>query len=121
VVDALVVVVYVACAALAVYGLVEMLRGRPPGAPMKYAVGATVALLVVQAAIAAARVFGGVQLAETSTFLIYLVVSICVLPIALQWANADPNRWGGGVVAVGAIGVAVAVWRLQMLWAAGGA
>jgi hypothetical protein len=121
VVDALVVVVYVACGALAVYGLVEMLRGRPPGAPMKYAVGATVALLVVQAAIAAARVFGGVQLAETSTFLIYLVVSICVLPIALQWANADPNRWGGGVVAVGAIGVAVAVWRLQVLWAAGGA
>jgi hypothetical protein len=121
VVDALVVVVYVACAALAVYGLVEMLRGRPPGTPMKFAVGATVALLVVQAAIAAARVFGGVQLAETSTFLIYLVVSICVLPIALQWANADPNRWGGGVVAVGAIGVAVAVWRLQVLWAAGGA
>jgi hypothetical protein len=120
VVEPLVIVVYVACAAVAVFGLVEMLRARPPGRAMKYAVGATVALLVVQAAIAAYRVFGGVELPETSTFLIYLVVSICVLPIALQWANADPNRWGGGIVAVGAIGVAVAVWRLQILWAAGG-
>jgi hypothetical protein len=121
VVEPLVIVVYVACAALAVFGLVETLRSRPPGKPMKYAVGVAVALLVVQALIAAARVFGGVALPETSTFLIYLVVSICVLPIALQWANADPNRWGGTVIAVGAIGVGVAVWRLQVLWAAGGA
>ena len=118
-IGALVIVVYVACGALAVYGLVEVLRKRAPGKPMRYAVGATVALLVVQALIAAARIFGGVALPETSTFLIYLVVSICVLPIALQWANADPNRWGGAVIAVGAIGVAVAVWRLQGLWAAG--
>jgi uncharacterized membrane protein YgdD (TMEM256/DUF423 family) len=121
VIGALVIVVYVACGALAVYGLVEVLRKQPPGKPMRYAVGVAVALLVVQAAIAAVRVFGGVELPETSTFLIYLVVSICVLPIALQWANADPNRWGGAVIAVGAIGVGVAVWRLQELWAAGGA
>ena len=118
--DALVIVTLVAAGALAVFGLVETARGRPPGKPLAYAVYVTVALLVVQAAIAAIRVFGGVQLEETTTFLIYLVVSVCVLPIALQWANADPNRWGGGIVAVGAIGVAVAVWRLQILWAAGG-
>jgi hypothetical protein len=120
VVDALVIVVYVATGVLALYGLVETARGKPPGTPVKYAVYATVALLVVQAAIAAYRVFSGVTLPETDTFLIYLVVSICVLPIALQWANADPNRWGGAVVAVGAIGTGVAVWRLHELWAAAG-
>ena len=118
--DALVIVVYVATGALAVFGAVESIRGRPPGKPLAYAVYATVGLLVLQAVIAAFRVFTGVALPESTTFLIYLVVSVCVLPIALQWANADPNRWGGAIVAAGAVGVAVAVWRLQILWAAGG-
>jgi hypothetical protein len=48
------------------------------------------------------------------------VVSICVLPIAVQYANAEPTRWGGTVIAVAAIATAVAVLRLQGLWAAGG-
>ncbi|GAA1290257.1 hypothetical protein GCM10009609_67630 [Pseudonocardia aurantiaca] len=119
-IGALVVVVFVALAALAVYGIVITALNRPPDAWTKRAVGAVVALLVVQAAIAAVRVFGGVTLPETTTFLIYLVVSICVLPIATQFAAAEPTRWGGAVVAVGAIATAVAVWRLQGLWAAAG-
>jgi len=61
-------------------------------------------------------VVGGVVLPETSTFLIYLLVSVCVLPIATQFAYAEPSRWGGAVVAAGAIGTAVAVVRLQGLW-----
>jgi hypothetical protein len=42
-----------------------------------------------------------------------------VLPIATQFAYAEPTRWGGAVVAVGAIATLVAVLRLQGLWAAG--
>ena len=118
-IDALVIVVLVALGALAVYGLVTTALNRPPDVWTKRAVGAVVALLAVQAAIAAVRVFGGVTLPETTTFLIYLVVSVCVLPIATQFATAEPTRWGGAVVAVGAIATAVAVWRLQGLWAAG--
>lgn len=116
-IGALVVVVLVVLAALAVYGIVSTALNRPPDVWTKRAVGVTVALLVVQAAIAAAQVFvGGVQLPELSTFLIYLVVSVCVLPIATQFATAEPTRWGGAVVAVGAVATAVAVWRLQGLW-----
>jgi hypothetical protein len=118
VIDALVVVVLVALAALAVYGLVITVRNRPPDVWTKRAVAVVVALLVVQAAVAALQVFGGVAVPETSTFLIYLVVSVCVLPIATQFATAEPTRWGGAVVAVGAIATAVAVWRLQGLWVA---
>ena len=118
-IDALVVVVLVALGALAVYGLVTTVLNRPPDVWTKRVFGAVVALLVVQAAIAAVRVFGGVTLPETTTFLIYLVVSVCVLPIATQFATAEPTRWGGAVVAVGAVATAVAVWRLQGLWAAG--
>lgn len=120
---ALEVVVLVALGVLAVYGLVMTVLNRPPDRITKIAVGVVVALLVVQAAIAAIRVLTGVQLAETSTFLIYLAVSIGVLPIATQLATATdentgdgPTRWGGTVVAVGAIAVAVAVVRLQYLW-----
>jgi len=116
-------VVLVALGVLAVYGLVTTVLNRAPDRTTKIAVGVVVALLVVQAAIAAVRVLTGVQLAETSTFLIYLAVSIGVLPIATQFATATdentgdgPTRWGGTVIAVGAIAVAVAVIRLQYLW-----
>jgi hypothetical protein len=122
----LVVVVLVALAAVAVLGLVETARNRPPGVLLRRAVGAVVALLAVQAAIAAVRVLSGVQVPETTQFLIYLAVSVAVLPIALQWGTAaeegaQPSRWGGAVVAVGAGAVAVAVLRTQGLWAAAGA
>ena len=120
-IDALAMVVLIATAALALFGIGLTIAGRPPGRELTIAVGVVVALLAVQAVIAAARVFGGVALPETGTFLIYLGVSVCVLPIALQWASADENsRWGGAVVAVAAVGTAVAVLRLQGLWAAAG-
>jgi hypothetical protein len=61
-----------------------------------------------------------VTLPEQSTFLIYLAVSVCVLPIATQFAYAEPTRWGGTVVAVGAVATLVAVLRLQGLWVPSG-
>ncbi|MCE3556165.1 hypothetical protein LWC33_32580 [Pseudonocardia sp. RS11V-5] len=113
------VVAYVAAAAVALYGLFTTIRNRPPDRTHRIAVGVFEAVLVVQAVIAVVRVFTGVQLPEQSTFLIYLLVSVCVMPIALQFATAEPTRWGGTVIAVGAIGTGVAVWRLHDLWVAG--
>lgn len=119
-IDALVVAVLVAAGALAVFGVVTTVLGRLPGRAMRLAVSAATALLAVQAMIAAGRVVvGGVALPETSTFLIYLVVSVGVLPIATQFATAEPTRWGGTVIAVGAVATGVAVLRLQSLWLAG--
>lgn len=119
-IDALVVVVLVATGALAVFGVATTVANRPPGRSLKLAVGAVVGLLAVQAAIAAVRVLGGAAVPETATFLIYLGVSVCVLPVATQFATSEPTRWGGTVVAVGAVAVGVAVLRLQGLWNAGG-
>lgn len=118
-IDALVIVLLVATGALAVYGLVLTALNRPPDRFTKPVVGVVVALVALQAAIAAFRVLTGTQLPETTTFLIYLVVSVCVLPIALQWATAEPSRWGGAVIAAGAVATLVAVLRLQGLWGAG--
>lgn len=120
-IDVLVLVVYIATGALALLGIGLAVAGRPPGRELRIALFAVVALLAVQALIAAVRVFTGPPLPDTSTILIYLAVSVCVLPVAYQWATAEPSRWGGAVVAVAALGTAVAVWRLQLLWAAGGA
>jgi hypothetical protein len=118
VIDALAYATIVACGVLAVFGLALAAAGRPPARELRLAVGAVVALLVVQAAIGVVRALGA-TLPEQSTFLIYLAVSVCVLPIAIQFAYAEPTRWGGAVVAVGAIATLVAVLRLQGLWAAG--
>lgn len=115
-IDALVVVLLVATGALAVYGVILTLLSRLPDRWTRLAVGVVAALIALQAVIAAFRVLTGVQLPESSTFLIYLVVAVCVLPIALQYATAEPSRWGGTVIAVAAVATAVAVLRLDGLW-----
>jgi hypothetical protein len=118
VIGPLAVATLVATGLLAVFGLVLAALNRPPGRELRLAVWAVVALLAVQALLGAVRSFG-VTLPEQSTFLIYLVVSVCVLPIATNFAYAEPTRWSGAVVAAGAIATLVAVLRLQGLWAAG--
>ncbi len=118
-IDAFVLVVVLAAGALAVFGLVSTALGWLPGRPMRLAVAGVVGLLVAQAAVAVVLAFTGASVPELSTFLIYLVVSVCVLPIATQFATAEPTRWGGAVIAAGAIATGVAVFRLQGLWAAG--
>lgn len=117
----LVLVITVALSATALFGLVTTALNRPPGQVHRAAVGICTALIVVQAAIAAYQIFaGGLTLPEQTTFLIYLAVAICVPPIALQFATAEPSRWGGAVIAVGVLGTLVAVLRLQALWVPGG-
>jgi len=117
--DALALATLVACGVVAVFGLALAVAGRPPARELRLAVGVVVALLAVQAAIGVVRALGA-TLPEQSTFLIYLAVSVCVLPIATQFAYAEPTRWGGTVVAVGAVATLVAVLRLQGLWVPSG-
>lgn len=108
-------------AALAVFGLVTTAVGRPAGRAHSLAVAGVEVVLLVQAVIAGVRVAGGARPAETDTFLIYLLVSLCVLPIGLQFARADEeSRWGGTVIAVTAVATGVAVLRLLSLWTAPG-
>ncbi len=113
-------VVVVATGGLAVFGLATTALGRTPGRPMRLAVVGVLGLLVVQAVIAGVLALTGPPVPELSTFLIYLVVSVCVLPIGWQFATAEPSRWSGAVVAAASIGTAVAVVRLQGLWGAVG-
>lgn len=116
-IDFLVITLLVLTGGLAVFGVVMTVRGRPPDRQLALAVGIVEAVLVLQAAVAAIRVLQGVRLAEMSTFLIYLVVAVCLLPIGLQFARTEPpTRWGGTVIAVAAIAAGIVVLRLQALW-----
>jgi hypothetical protein len=116
VIHSLAVALLVLAAALAVFGIVTTVLDRPAGRAHVQSVGLVEALLVVQALIGAVRVLGGHRLVETSTFMIYLAVSVCVLPLGLQFARAEPTRWGGTVIAVAAIAIGVAELRLLDLW-----
>jgi hypothetical protein len=121
VIHSLAVLLLVLTGVLALFGIVSTVRGEPAARAHGLAVGAVEAVLVLQALIGVIRVFAGARPVETSTFLIYLAVSICVLPLGLQFARAEPTRWGGTVIAVASIAVLVAELRLLALWAATGA
>jgi hypothetical protein len=50
---------------------------------------------------------------STSTYIGYLLASVCVLPIAMQSVRGDRAVWSSVVVAIAAVAVAVLVVRLQ--------
>lgn len=115
-ITALVVALWVATGALALYGLALTALNQPAGRGIRLAVGFVVGLLVLQAVLAVLAVVQGVRLPDTTEVLIYLAVALCVLPFVTQFAMAEPTRWGGAIVAAGAVATGVAVWRLQVLW-----
>ncbi|WP_036506682.1 hypothetical protein [Nocardioides sp. URHA0020] len=71
------------------------------------------ALLVVRA-LAGLGAFSGDGPDSTSTYVGYLIASVCVLPIAMQSIRDDRAVWSSGVVAVAALAIAVVAVRLEM-------
>jgi predicted membrane channel-forming protein YqfA (hemolysin III family) len=118
VIETLALATVVASGLLAVFGAVLCAANRVPGRALRLSVWAVVALLAVQAVIAAVRALGA-PVPEQETFLVYLAVSVCVLPVAANFGFAEPTRWTGLVVAAGAVATLVAVLRLQGLWMPG--
>ncbi|MFE9750285.1 hypothetical protein ACFYOT_35725 [Saccharothrix saharensis] len=111
----------------ALWSLVLVVTDRPITLATKPTLGlaAVVVLLeaglLVQAVVAAVRVFGADRgEVDLATFLGYLVASIAVLPVGAFWALGDRSRWGAGVLAVACLSVPVMVLRLDQLWAAHG-
>jgi hypothetical protein len=72
-------------------------------------------LLLVIRALAGLGAFSGDDKPDsTSTYVGYLIASVCVLPIAMQSVKDDRAVWSSAVVAVAALAIAVIVVRLQM-------
>ena len=72
------------------------------------------ALLVVRALAGLGAFSGDERPASTSTYVGYLIASVCVLPIAMQSIRDDRAVWSSAVVAVAALAVGVIAVRLQM-------
>lgn len=72
------------------------------------------ALLVVRALAGLGPLLGDDRPDSTSTYVGYLLASVCVLPIAMQSIKDDRAVWSSAVVAVAALAVGVIAVRLQM-------
>ena len=92
--------------------VVALRRGERPGW-LDQMVWMLEALLVVRA-LAGLGAFSGDGPDSTSTYVGYLLASVCVLPIAMQSVKDDRAVWSSGVVAVAALAVAVVAVRLEM-------
>ena len=70
-------------------------------------------LLVIRA-LAGLSAFSGDGPDSTSTYVGYLIASVCVLPIAMKSVEEDRAVWSSAVVAVAGLAIAVIAVRLEM-------
>jgi crotonobetainyl-CoA:carnitine CoA-transferase CaiB-like acyl-CoA transferase len=105
---------------LAVLGAVSTLTRRRTGLAHLVTAGVLEAVLLVQAALAGARLAGGQRPEETATFLGYLAGVVLVPVAGVLWSRNEPSRWAGTVIGIAALVTAVMVWRLLQLWEATG-
>lgn len=71
-------------------------------------------VLLVVRALTGLSAFSGDGPDSTSTYVGYLLASVCVLPIAMRSVEGDRAAWSSGVVAVAAVAVGVIAVRLEM-------
>jgi hypothetical protein len=92
---------------------VALRRGERPGW-LDQMVWMLELLVVVRALTGLGPVLGEDRPDSTSTYVGYLVASVCVLPIAMRSIEGDRAVWSSVVVAVAVLAVGVIVVRLQM-------
>jgi hypothetical protein len=93
--------------------VVALRRGERP-AWLDQMVWMLEALLVVRALAGLGAFSGDDRPDSTSTYVGYLIASVCVLPIAMQSIRDDRAVWSSVVVAVAALAIAVVAVRLEM-------
>jgi len=72
-------------------------------------------LLVVRALVGIGPLTGDDPPASVSTYVGYLLASVCVLPLAMRSVAGDRGVWSTAVVTIAAIAVGVLVVRVQVL------
>jgi len=72
------------------------------------------ALVVLRAVVGLGALLTGHKPDQESTHLIYLLASVCILPLALRSVQDDDGVWSLGVVGVAAVVVAAISVRMVM-------
>ena len=106
---------------LTLLGVLSTLARRRIGLVHLVVAGVLEALLLLQAALAAAALLDGDRPEDTPTFLGYLIGVVLVPVAGVLRARTERTRWAGTVLAVAGAVVGVMVWRLLQLWEATGA
>ncbi|MEO5535118.1 MAG: hypothetical protein ABIR17_08315 [Pseudolysinimonas sp.] len=93
------------------------LVGRKPADVTILAVVLVEALVVAQVVIAlVAPAVGNQPTGSLGLFWIYLGAAAVIPPAAIIWALADRSRWSTVVLGVGALAIAVMVFRMSEIW-----
>ncbi|MGH8777297.1 MAG: hypothetical protein ACRDWI_19900 [Jiangellaceae bacterium] len=115
-IDALATALIVVALAYAAFALVTAAAGRAPREYFVIASGAVELVVLVQVVIAVVLLVGGDRPDELGTFVLYLIVSVIILPVGTLWALAERSRWGPAVLGVACLALVVVVVRLTDLW-----
>lgn len=74
-------------------------------------------LLIAQVILAIVQPFvGNPPTGNPLEYWLYLVGAVIIPPLAVVWASVERNRWSTVVLGVGALAVAVMLWRMQQIW-----
>jgi hypothetical protein len=93
------------------------IAGRPPADLTLGSVLLVELLLVVQLVVAViAPLVGNEPNGNLVEYYIYLASAILIPPLTVVWALVERSRWSTVVLAVGALAVAVMVYRMHVIW-----
>jgi hypothetical protein len=102
---------------LAAYSALMTVLKRPVHLDQLIGAGVAEVALLGQAVLAVVKLAQGERPdGGTLLFVLYLVGSVLLVPIATLWGRADRSRWGSGVMVVGYLVMAVLMVRMQQIW-----
>ena len=93
------------------------IAGRPPADLTLGSVLLVELLLLVQLVVSVvAPLVGNEPSGNLVEFYVYLVSAILIPPLTVVWGLVERSRWSTVVLGIGALAVAVMVYRMQVIW-----
>ena len=93
------------------------IAGRPPADLTLGSVLLVELLLLIQLGVAVtAPLVGNEPSGNLVEYYVYLVSAILIPPLTVLWGLVERSRWSTVVLAIGALAVAVMVYRMHVIW-----
>ena len=100
-----------------VTAVVAGLVGRRPGDVTVGGIALILLLLIAQVVVAiVAPLVGNPPVGSAIEYWAYLIGALLIPPAAVFWALVERSRWSTVIMGVGALSVAIMVWRMQVIW-----
>ena len=111
-------IVQVAVAVIAgLFCVIAVLAGRRPSDFTVGAMALLELLLIAQIVMGiVAPLVGNSPTGSLLEFWVYLVSAALIPPATVAWALLERSRWSTVIMGIGALAVAVMVWRMQAIW-----